>query len=245
VSYIKPNWPAPANVHAFTTTRVSGLSLAPFGSNNLGLHVGDESHHVLANRRQLEQELQLPSSPEWLEQTHSTDCVLVEEDLNRVADASISRSPAKVLSIMTADCLPILLCNKEGTEIAAVHAGWKGLVNGIVENTLAKMQRPRDQILAWCGPAICHNCFEVGEEVFDLYQEKYPFAEFFFKKHHVNNLKFLANLPKLLEEILRQSGINNVYQSNLCTFEEENNFYSYRRDQKTGRIASLIWFNEE
>lgn len=242
MSYFKAQWPAPSNINAFSTTRSSGLSFDPFASNNMALHVDDNPTHVLANRNQLKDALKLPREPEWLAQTHSTVCVVVEEEQSRQADAAISRSPGRVLSIMTADCLPILLCNQEGTEIAAIHAGWKGLAEGIVENTLLKMQSLKSQVLAWCGPAICQNCFEVGDEVYELYQQKYPFAHVFFKK---KGSKFVANLSLLLEEILRQHAVNKVYQSNICTFEEENTFYSYRREKKTGRIATLIWFNEE
>lgn len=234
------NWTAPANVTALTTTRIDGFSEAPYNSNNLGLHVGDNPAHVMANRHALATSLHLPNIPEWLEQTHTNLCVVVEDDKNRTADATITRRANTVLSVMTADCQPILLCNKQGTEIAAIHAGWKGLVNGIIENTIAKMQSSPSDIIAWLGPSICQRCFEVGGEVRDMYLQKYPFADTSFKQ---NGTKWLANLPLLSEKILNQLMISNIYASNKCTFESKNEFYSYRREQQTGRMTSLIWFN--
>ena len=237
---VTPNWPAPPNIKAISTTRGNGFSLPPYGHNNLGLHVGDNPEHVMANRQALIATLKLPGSPEWLEQTHSTLCVVVEEDDNRIADAAVTRCSKSVLAIMTADCQPILLCNKQGTEIAAIHAGWRGLVNGVVENTIAKMQSSPSDLLAWIGPAMCHNCYEVGDEVRELYGNKYPFSLTAFKRH---GEKWLANLPLVTEQILNKMAVSTAYQSNICTFERKNEFFSYRREQQTGRMASLIWFN--
>lgn len=233
-------WPAPSNVIALTTSRAYGSSMAPFDGNNLGLHVGDNPMHVNANRKALASSLNLPNTPEWLEQSHTNLCIVVEDDKNRSGDATITRRSGTVLSIMTADCQPILLCNTQGTEIAAIHAGWKGLVNGIIENTLAKMLSSPSDILAWLGPSICQSCFEVGDDVRDIYLQRYSFAKTSFKQRGV---KWLANLPDLTEGILNQLGISNVYASNMCTYENKNAFYSYRREQQTGRMASLIWFN--
>lgn len=235
------NWPAPANVVALTTLRGQGFSQAPYDANNLGLHVGDESSHVYANREALRAALNCPGEPEWLEQIHSDLCVVVEEEKNRRADAAITRSAKRTLAIMTADCLPIMLCNKQGTEVAAIHSGWRGLAQGIVENTLTKMQSPPDQLLAWIGPAICQSCYEVGGEVLDNFQSRYPFAAKAFKPQ---GAKWLANLPYLAELVLNYLGVLAVFQSKLCTFEQKNDFYSYRRAAQTGRMATLIWFNE-
>ncbi|KTC78353.1 peptidoglycan editing factor PgeF [Legionella brunensis] len=236
------NWPAPSNVSGLTTLRHSGFSKPPFDKNNLALHVGDDSGDVLLNRQQLKTELELTKEPAWLEQIHSTLCVLVEEEANRTADAAITRTPRQPLAILTADCLPILLCNQEGNEIAAIHAGWRGLVNGIVENTLNKMQSPPTQLMAWIGPAICQSCFEVGEEVLQAYENRYPLSS---KDFYRKGEKWHGNLPKLAEHILNNSGISAVFQSNVCTFEQNNDFYSYRRTSQTGRMATLIWFNEK
>lgn len=236
-----PNWKAPSNISALTTYRYPGSSLAPYDFNNLGIHVGDNPSNVHTNRLALLQTLKLPNEPEWLEQTHSTDCVVVEKETNRQADAAITRSPSHVLAIMTADCLPILICNKQGTEIAGIHAGWKGLVNGIIENTLQKMEHPPTELIAWIGPAICQHCYEVGDDVRDIYLSNYPFAADYFQKH---GKKWLINLPDLAKKILDQEKIGAIYQSEACTFENKNHFYSYRRDGQTGRMASLIWFNQ-
>ena len=236
------NWPAPKNITALSTTRVSGFSQPPYDLNNLALHVDDDDVHVMKNRQQLTELLHLPSEPIWLEQTHSTVCIIAEKDSNRDADAAISHSYLHPLVILTADCLPITLCNIQGDEIAAIHAGWKGLFNGIVENTVNKMNSNPSDLLAWIGPAICQNCYEVGEEVYLAFTTKYPDSKIAFEPR---NSKWLANLPKIAEIVLNRKGIKAVYQSGLCTFELKNDFYSYRREPQTGRIGTLIWFNDQ
>lgn len=237
---ILANWPLQDKVAALTTTRYPGFSSYPFDSNNFGLHVGDEEASVIKNRQALKTSLNLPSEPLWLNQIHSNECILAEEDTNFNADAIITRDKTKVLAIMTADCLPILLSNLEGTEIAAIHAGWRGLLNGIVENTVNKMQSKPNQIIAWIGPAICQSCYETGPEVRDAYVNSYGFTDQAFKSCGQH---WLANLPQLAELILVNKGISKVYQSEVCTFEKENELYSYRRNAQTGRMVSLIWFN--
>lgn len=235
------NWPAPKNIRAVTTTRLSGFSQAPYDSNNLALHVGDNADSVLQNRLQLKTMLDLPAEPTWLEQTHSTVCVIAEDDTNRNADAAITRSALHPLVIMTADCLPITLCSVRGDEIAAIHAGWRGLFNGIVECTLNKMHTKAQNVMAWIGPAICHDCYEVGDEVYASFTSKYPLAQNAFTRR---GDKWLANLAGIAEIVLNAQGVQAVYQSGLCTFELTE-FYSYRRSTPTGRIATLIWFNDQ
>lgn len=236
------NWPAPKNINALSTTRLPGFSQAPYNNNNLAFHVGDLALHVQKNRQQVQELLNLPAEPIWLNQTHSTECIIAEEDSNRNADAAITRSSKHPLAILTADCLPITLCTVQGTEIAAIHAGWRGLFNGIIENTLNKMHNKPKDIIAWIGPAICQKCYETGEEVYTAFTEKYPESSKAFKPA---NTKWLANLPRIAEMILDEQGIKAVYQSNLCTFEQESEFFSYRRTQQTGRIATLIWINDQ
>ena len=233
------NWPAPASISALTTTRLGGFSQPPFDSNNFGLHVGDDENSVCQNRLRLKESLLLPNEPAWLEQTHSSDCVVVEDDSNRVADAAITRSKTTPLVIMTADCLPVLLCDRNGTEVAAIHSGWRGLANGIVENTLAKMHSAPESLMAWIGPAICGTCYEIGEEVRQAYISRYPFTANTFRQQGTS---LFANLPQMAELILNAQGVQAVYQSGACTFELTNTFYSYRSKAKTGRMASLIWF---
>jgi YfiH family protein len=204
--------------------------------------VFDNEALVKKNRTHLSQTLNLPGEPTWLDQTHSTDCVIAEEDENRIADAAITRATSHPLVILTADCLPITLCSMQGDEIAAIHAGWKGLFNGIIENTLDKMHSANQQIIAWIGPAICQNCYEVGEEVYLAFTTKYPMTQNVFKP---TQSKWVANLALMAEMILLSKGIQAVYQSGLCTYELESEFYSYRRAAQTGRIATLIWFNTQ
>ncbi len=235
------NWPAPKSVRALTTTRSNGCSLEPFSSNNLGLHVSDNAEHVLKNRNSVRENLSLPNEPTWLTQTHSNRCIIVENDITRQADAMITRDPNTVLAIMTADCLPILLCSRTGAEIAAIHAGWRGLLNGIIENTVQQLQSPRPSILAWIGPSICGQCFEVNANVRNQFLAKYPHATAVFT---AKNSKWLFNFVALAEIILKMLCINEVYLSNACTFEDNLNFFSYRRQAQTGRMASLIWFNK-
>lgn len=243
LNHITANWHAPAQINAITTYRTLGFSTTPFEQNNLALHVGDDANRVELNRNQLKKAYQLLKEPIWLNQVHSNYCVLVDQENNRTADAAITRQTDLPLAILTADCLPILLCNHSGNEIAAIHAGWKGLGNGVIENTLSKMLSEPAKLLAWIGPGICQNCFEVGEEVFQYYQESnYTFSrETFLRKKN----RWHANLAKLAEEILHHWGVKAVFQSQACTFEQENCFYSYRRNAQTGRMATLIWINSQ
>lgn len=236
------NWPAPKNISAVSTTRSAGFSPPPYDSNNLALHVFDEETLVKQNRQHLKEQLNLGHDPIWLEQTHSTLCVIPEQEDNRVADAAVTRSPTHPLVILTADCLPITICSLQGDEIGAIHAGWRGLLNGIVENTLTKMQSRRQDLIAWIGPAICQDCFEVGEEVYEAFTSKHPTTVSAFKP---NQSKWLANLAQMAELILHSHGVKAVYQSGLCTFELKNEFFSYRRTSQTGRIGTLIWFNNQ
>lgn len=238
MTLIHSNWSAPSSIHAFTTTRIGGHSVGPYASNNLGLHVDDDVAAVMDNRQQLCTHLTLPSEPIWLNQTHSTRCILAESDLDRNADAAITRTPGVVLAIMTADCLPIMLCNQEGTEIGAIHSGWKGLASGIVEQTLSKIQTAPEALMAWIGPAVCGNCYEVGEDVYQAYTNRYPYtASSFISRSD----KYLANLPAMAMQILNACGVASVYHAKLCTFEQDELFYSYRREAQTGRMATLIW----
>ena len=243
LDYLNANWPAPSNVFALTTTRTGGVSHPPYDGNNLALHVGDRAEDVMQNREMLIQALELASSPQWLEQTHSTHCVVVEEDDNRLADAAITRQPNTVLAIMTADCLPIVISNINGTEVAAIHAGWRGLANGIIDETLSKMHSPRHELMAWIGPAVCQRCYETGEEVRETFTKQFPFTDVAFQ---YQDGRLFANLAQMAELILNHHEVQSVYQSNQCTYETKNNnknkYYSYRLEKQTGRIVTLIWF---
>lgn len=250
LQYLKPNWTAPSNIRAYTTTRHDGISEGVCASNNLALHVGDDPSHVQHNRERLIEKMSLPQAPEWLQQTHSNKCIQVDTDDSREGDAAYSRTNGRVLTIMTADCLPILLCNHHGTEIAAVHAGWRGLVNGVIENTIAHFTDKRANLIAWIGPAICGNCYEVGEEVRlqAIANDALARTQTAFRKSpnfSEKQPKWLANLPYLAELCLKKSGVQNIYQSQECTYELSDRYYSYRKQVQTGRIASLIWIQTD
>lgn len=234
---IEAHWPAPKTIRAVTTTLSPGYSQGAYASNNLGLHVEDCPEHVICNREQVKSMLALPGEPAWLQQTHTADVVIVEDDPRRNVDASITRSKTTPLVILTADCLPIVLCNQEGTEIAAVHAGWRGLFHGIIQHTLQKMNAPSHTLMAWIGPAICKNCYETSLEIKTQFLEKYPYLAHTFSHRH-------ADLSLMAEEILKQHGVRQVYPSHVCTFEEKNRCYSYRRSAQTGRIGTFIWFRD-
>jgi YfiH family protein len=243
VDMFKPEWHLPANVRALYSTRAGGVSQSPFDSFNLAEHVGDDPDRVKRNREILQSSQDLPSPPCWLEQTHSTTAVILESDQNRLADAAITRQHGKVAVVMTADCLPILLCNQSGTEVAAVHAGWRGLLDGVVEETIATMQSPANQLLAWIGPAISQAKFEVGDEVRQAFVDKHASADQRFISNPSGH--WFCDLPSLGDDLLSHHGLAEITQSNLCSYANEEIFYSYRRNAVTGRMASLIWLQSD
>ncbi|MBE0494093.1 MAG: peptidoglycan editing factor PgeF [Thiomicrospira sp.] len=240
LALIQPNWPSVTSVQACTTTRQGGVSLPPYDALNLAYHVQDNPQAVSQNRQLLAQRLKLTDIV-WLDQQHTTDCLYVDcvPQQIPVTDAVWTDQPGLVLAVMTADCLPILLTN--GKRICAIHAGWRGLLDGIIENSLKQcVTRPGDGWQAWIGPAISAEFFEVGDEVRQAFVQKHPTFDQFFQPH---GDKWLADLAAMAEQILRLHGIQNVTQSNLCSYADSDRFYSYRRDQTTGRMASLIWIN--
>ena len=241
VKIIKPNWPAPVNVCAFTTTRNGGVSQFQYAGMNLAQHVGDCAEIVEKNRRHLIDSCAIPQEPDWLEQTHSTKSVVLEESTDRRVDAAITRQANRVVSIMTADCLPVLFTNIQGTEVAGAHAGWRGLGQGILESTLSVMQSKPSELIAWIGPAIRQENFEVGEDVRDLFLAAYPQTGKFFSVNRPRH--YLFDLPGAAEHVLRSIGLTDVYRDQHCSFRDEHDFYSYRRQAQTGRMASLIWIN--
>lgn len=242
-----PEWDElPPNVGAATTLRSGGVSLAPYddgrggGGLNLGDHVGDDPRQVAQNRQRLS--FILPSAPAWMKQVHGTSVIDAAGVRNPVeADAAISATPGVVCAIMTADCLPVLLCDTDGTVVGAAHAGWRGLVDGVLENTVNAMRNAGAQkITAWLGPAIGPGAFEVGAEVRDAFSAKQQEAETAFKPAKESG-KYLADIYVLAGLRLQALGITQVYGGGFCTVSEKNRFYSYRRDKTTGRMATLIW----
>lgn len=239
--FIQPKWPAPTKIKAYTTLRTGGVSQSPYDEFNLAEHVSDTPEHVRTNREILKKNLKLPSDPIWIQQTHST--IVVEatpENINKVADASYTDKSNRICTILTADCLPILVCNRKGTHVAAIHAGWRGLANGIIETTLDTLHLPNEELLVWLGPAISAANYEVGHEVRDHFIAEQPEARDAFSPSA--NQRWLANLYALARLRLLKLGATAIYGGDYCTFTDPKRFFSYRRDgQNTGRMASLIW----
>lgn len=237
---IIPQWPLPDGVAACSTTRVGGVSLPPWNSLNLGAHCGDNLAHVEENRRRVYENAHFPSRPVWLEQVHGKTVLKLtgEPYTDKRADASYSATPGTVCAVMTADCLPVLFCNKSGTEVAAAHAGWRGLCEGVLEETVACFQDAPQNIIAWLGPAIGPDAFEVGPEVREAFMAKDAQAERAFRP---SADKYIANIYQLARQRLANVGVTQLYGGDRCTFSEEDDFFSYRRDRITGRMASFIW----
>lgn len=240
-----PQWPAPKNIRAYYTTRYPGKSTGAYAEFNLALHVNDNEKYVLENRQDLMQYAHLPSMPKWLNQTHSTIALLADTISSEIApnaDASYTKKPHQVCVVMTADCLPILVTNKDGTEVAAIHAGWQGLAAGVIENTLSALTSKSDELLVWIGPSIHQANYEVGEDFYERFTAMHSQQErdAAFKTF---GQKWLANVPLLAAQRLLRLGVakKNIYLSNECTYAHPEKYFSYRRDGVTGRMASLIW----
>lgn len=238
---IYPDWPAPATVKAASTTRIGGVSKTPFDSFNLGLHTADDLSSVLENRQRLLTTLGLQRQPAWLKQVHGNqvvDAALVTEPVT--ADASYSQQPGPVCVVMAADCLPVLICDRAGSCVAAVHAGWRGLSQQVIAACVNQLQRPADQLLAWLGPAIGPEVFEVGPEVREIFINQSSDYQNCFKPHHGD--RWLADIYALARQQLAQLGITAIYGGHWCTLSEPQRFFSYRRDHtNSGRMANLIW----
>ncbi|WP_151996102.1 purine nucleoside phosphorylase YfiH [Buttiauxella massiliensis] len=237
---IVPQWPLPEGVAACSSTRIGGVSLPPYDSLNLGAHCGDNLDDVEENRRLFYAAASLPSKPVWLEQVHGTEVLKLTGGpyLSKRADASYSSIPGTVCAVMTADCLPVLFCNKAGTEVAAAHAGWRGLCEGVLEETIACFKDAPENIIAWLGPAIGPEAFEVGPEVREAFMAKDLQADRAFRP---SGEKYIADIYTLARQRLSAAGINHIYGGDRCTYSEAGDFFSYRRDRTTGRMASFIW----
>ncbi|WP_300001978.1 purine nucleoside phosphorylase YfiH [uncultured Cedecea sp.] len=237
---IIPQWPFPEGVAACSSTRRGGVSLPPYDSLNLGAHCGDNPEHVAENRRLFYAAGALPVQPTWLEQVHGTAVLKLEDEpyLSKRADASYSVTRGKVCAVMTADCLPVLFCNTAGTEVAAAHAGWRGLCAGVLEETVACFQDSPANIIAWFGPAIGPAAFEVGPEVREAFiaQDKKAVSAF-----RASGEKYYADIYQLARQRLENIGVTQVYGGERCTWTESDDFFSYRREGVTGRMASFIW----
>lgn len=219
MTFILPTWPAPSHIKAYTTLRTA-------------------DPHPVGN-------LPLPSDPIWLDQ-HTHSAIAVEaapENKKTIADASFTNQINRVCAVLTADCLPVLICNKKGTHVAAAHAGWRGLASGIVEAAIKGLKQPADELLVWLGPAIGPHQFEVGKDVYDAFVTQDKTFSCAFKEQP--NQKWLADLYELAKIRLHKQGIYAIYGGEYCTYTQADLFYSYRRDKgNIGRLASLIWIGE-
>jgi len=236
---LRPDWEAPAAVGAAATTRSGGVSEGSFASLNLGAHVGDDPAAVAENRRRLTEALDLPGEPAWLAQVHGTRVVAARPGGTPAeADAAVTREPGVVCAVLTADCLPVLLASRRGDEVAAVHAGWRGLANGVVAAALQAMETAPAELLAWLGPAIAQPAFEVGSEVRERFVERDVVNAAFFAPN--DRGRWQADLAGLARRELEAAGVT-VSGGGFCTHDETERFFSYRRDGDCGRQATLVW----
>lgn len=239
MTYIVPNWSAPAQIKAFSTTRLGGVSSGAYGSMNLALHVGDQRGKVAVNRRKLISDLNLPSQPVWLNQVHSGVVVSADMAIESDADGTFSNVANTVCAVMTADCLPLLLTNALGDQVAAIHVGWRGMAIGIIDNAVAQFDCHSSDIIAWAGPCIGATKFEVGREV----RTQLGGPDSAYKE--IQNSKFLVDLYQLCEHRLAAIGVTNYSHSQVCTYLDQERFFSFRRDGQCGRMASIIWIDQE
>ena len=243
LGHIDADWPAPAHVHAGSTTRTGGFSPAPFDSLNLGYGSTDDPETVRRNRQRLTQGLGLADDPFWLRQQHGSVAVRADTGpRDPCADASFTGRPGVACAVLTADCMPVLFCDRAGSRVAAAHAGWRGLAGGVLESALEGLGRPPEEILVWLGPAIGPECFEVGPEVREAFEVVDPGAGAAFRPGTGD--RAFADLFELARRRLALRGVNAVYGGGLCTYSHPNRFFSYRRDgRRSGRMASLIWMD--
>ena len=264
--FIRPDWPAPAVVRALITTRHDGVSAAPFDGFNLGTHVGDDPGAVQSNRMRLRQHL--PAEPRWMEQVHGVQCLHLGSTAPAPAsqsalpqgDAAVTRDAGVVCAVLSADCLPVLLCATDGSAVGVAHAGWRGLAGGVIESALqglSALGTPASQVMAWLGPAISGARFEVGAEVRAAFLDRASEDAGAFVQYRPQDAtqpnatqpgatqpggeKYLANLYALARARLRRAGVAQVYGGGFCTYMDRQRFFSYRREGRTGRMASLIW----
>lgn len=239
--WIVPDWPGPARVKALITTRSGGVSPAPYASLNLGTAVGDASENVAENRKRLQ--AHLPAAPRWLRQVHGNEAVRAETvDTPVAADASFTREAHTVCAVMVADCLPVLFCDRMGETVAAAHAGWRGLCRNVLENTVRAMNVPASDVLAYLGPAIGPDAFEVGDDVYDAFISVNKEAANAFRPH--THGKWLADLYTLARQRLQSVGVTRIYGGRDCTFSQPARFFSHRRDKVSGRMAALVWLTQ-
>lgn len=240
IGWIAPDWPLAGRVKVVSTLRSGGVSEGPYASLNLAAHVGDRPAAVAANRRLLRVVAQLPAEPLWLEQVHGTDVVRhAGGAIGLRADAAVAFEPGRVCAVMTADCLPVVLADRDGTRVAVAHAGWRGLLGGVLAATVAELGVAARELHAWLGPAIGPEAFEVGTEVREAYAARVPGSADCFVRNERG--RYLADLYRLASLALGAAGVSAVHGGGWCTHRDRERFFSYRRDGVTGRMATLAW----
>ena len=246
IAWLAADWPAPSHIHAGSTLRSGGVSKPPYDQLNLGMHVNDEQSSVLTNRERLAKELKFPAEPVWLNQEHGNNIIRLDSQKNsetiiNTADGSYSTEDNKVCVVMTADCLPLLLCDDEGTQIAAVHVGWRGFSKNIISVALEKFTCPNKNILAWLGPCISADHYEIDATVYHAAENIFAGAEKCFIETGMGH--WLMDLKQLVSKQLTTLQVGHISTSPYCTYSEQTLFFSHRRDGTTGRTASLIWID--
>jgi hypothetical protein len=236
--FLVPDWPVPPGVRALVTTRRGGVSEGRYASLNLALHVGDDAATVAANRHRLRHALGLPAEPAWLDQVHGPGVTVLPRVALVPADAAVTFSRGNVCAVLVADCLPVFLASRSGDRVGIAHAGWRGLAAGVVEATIRALDCEPGSLVAWLGPSIGPDAFEVGREVRDAFADD-PLTAQAFRPGRAD--RFLADLPALARLRLAAAGVAAIYGGGLCTHADADRFYSYRRDGATGRMAALAW----
>ncbi len=241
--FLIADWPAPNNIKTLITTRKGGVSNGIFQSLNVGAHVGDVPENVAKNRQIVADFA--GKKLVYLNQVHSNIAInaFENQNANPDADASFDNTGEVACAVMTADCLPVLLCDAKGTVVAAAHAGWRGLAGGVLQQTVAAMQVPPEAVLAYLGPAIGPDAFEVGQDVWDAFCLPLPQAETAFEP--IGEGKYLADIYQLARLTLQQEGVTQIYGGGHCTVLERDSFFSYRRDGQTGRMVSAVWLDKQ
>ena len=235
--FIRPDWPAPRRIRALSTTRMGGVSTGPYAYFNLGAHVGDDPTSVAANREDLQKQLG-NAQPRWLKQVHGVRVASDRDSSLEPADASMTRQAGIACVVMTADCLPVIFCDRQGARVAAAHAGWRGLAAGVLEATLKSMETT--DVLAWMGPAIGPQAYEVGNEVRQAFVTQSAEAAKAFAPGRTED-KWWCDLYMLARQRLAAAGVKDIYGGGLCTFTDQERFFSFRRDGECGRMATLVW----
>jgi YfiH family protein len=236
---IKPDWPVPPQVRAVATERDGGVSSGAYASLNLGSHVGDVPAAVTANRRRLARVLELPAEPAWLDQVHGTRIIDLDREPPGEADGAVTSRPDRVCAVLTADCLPVLFASQDGARIGAAHAGWRGLLGGVLPAAVARMDVAPNALCAWLGPAIGPTRYEVGTEVYAPFVALAPRSAQWFVPTRPGH--WLADLYALARASLEQAGVTAIYGGGSCTFTEEPRSFAHRRAAPCGRMATLIW----